>query len=267
MVCPPGGLIESAADASANRCKFKGLSLNRNSQTRMTNDEIRRNTEIRMTNSAIELESAFRHLGFGFLSSFDLRHSSFDSRFMAPMHAKKATGARAFSRSTPGGGPSTIGTMLKLPHTKSCFVCGLNNPLGLKMDFETDGQFVRARFAPRPEHVGFRETIHGGIISTVLDEAMVWAVGVQTKRFAYCAELNVRFLQPARPSEELIVVAELTDNRRNKLFEAKAELQGPRGAIYAASTGKYLPVKVAQQAEMLSDFAESTENLFISRPD
>lgn len=156
--------------------------------------------------------------------------------------------------------------MLKLPHTKSCFVCGLNNPLGLKMDFETDGQIVRARFAPRPEHVGFRETVHGGLISTVLDEAMVWVIGVQTKRFAYCAELNVRFLQPARPLEELMVVAELVDNRRNKLFQAKAELRNPRGAVHAAATGKYLPIKEDYLAEMLSDFAESTENLFISRP-
>ena len=156
--------------------------------------------------------------------------------------------------------------MLKLPHTKSCFVCGLNNPLGLKLDFETDGQIVRARFAPRPEHVGFRETIHGGLISAVLDEAMVWAVGVRTKRFAYCAELNVRFLQPARPHEELMVVAELVDNRRNKLFQAKAELQNPRGAVHAAATGKYLPIKEDNLVEILNDFAESTENLFISRP-
>jgi len=43
----------------------------------MTNDEIRRKTEIRMTNPAIALESGFRHLGFGFLSSFVIRHSSF----------------------------------------------------------------------------------------------------------------------------------------------------------------------------------------------
>ena len=96
--------------------------------------------------------------------------------------------------------------MLKLPHTKSCFVCGLNNPLGMKLDLETDGQIVRARFAPRPEHVGFTETIHGGLIATVLDEAMVWVVGVRTKRFSYCAELNVRFLQPARPHEELLKI-------------------------------------------------------------
>ena len=156
--------------------------------------------------------------------------------------------------------------MLKLPHTKSCFVCGLNNPLGLKLDFETDGQIVRARFVPRPEHVGFSSTVHGGLISTVLDEAMVWAVGVRTKRFAYCAELNVRFLQPARPHEELMVVAELVDNRRDKLFQAKAELQSPRGGVLAASTGKYLPVKEDHLAEMLSDFAESAENLFISHP-
>jgi uncharacterized protein (TIGR00369 family) len=156
--------------------------------------------------------------------------------------------------------------MLKLPHTKSCFVCGLNNPLGLKLDLETDGQIVRARFAPRPEHVGFRETVHGGIISAVLDEAMVWAIGVRTKRFAYCAELNVRYLQPARPLEELMVVAEMVDNRRNKLFQAKAELQDPRGAVHAAATGKYLPVKEDDLAAMLSDFAESTENLFISCP-
>jgi len=156
--------------------------------------------------------------------------------------------------------------MLKLPHTKSCFVCGLNNPLGLKLDFETDGHIVRARFVPRPEHVGFSSTVHGGLISTVLDEAMVWAVGVRTKRFAYCAELNVRFLQPARPHEELMVVAELVDNRRNKLFQAKAELQNPRGAVHATATGKYLPVKEEHLAEMLGDFAENTESLFISRP-
>ena len=153
--------------------------------------------------------------------------------------------------------------MLKLPHTKSCFVCGLHNPVGMKLDLETDGQIVRARYVPRPEHVGFRETIHGGIISTVLDEAMVWAVGVRTRRFAYCAELTVRFLQPARPHEELMVVAELVDNRRNKLFQAKAELQNPRGAVHASATGKYLPINEDTLTELLSDFAESTENLFI----
>jgi len=71
------------------RKKRKGAFHEPSTQIRMTNDEIRRNTEIRMTNPAVALESDFRRLGFGFLASFDLRDSSFDSRFMVPMHAKK----------------------------------------------------------------------------------------------------------------------------------------------------------------------------------
>jgi len=152
--------------------------------------------------------------------------------------------------------------MLKLPHTKSCFVCGLNNPVGLKLDFETDGKTVYARFAFRPEHVGFKGTVHGGIISTVLDEVMVWACGVQTKRFAYSAELNFRFLEPTQPGEELVATGKLTANRRNRLFETAARLENQKGALVATATGKYLPIKGDVLADLLSDFAESTGILF-----
>src|SRR5437667_1987836 len=115
--------------------------------------------------------------------------------------------------------------MKMLPHTRSCFVCGESNPVGLKLRFETDGRIVQARFRPRMEHVGFKQTIHGGLIATLLDEIMVWACAVQTRRFAFCAELNVRFLSPVRPEEELVAVGELVSNRRDKLFEARGELK------------------------------------------
>src|SRR5215475_13925053 len=90
----------------------------------------------------------------------------------------------------------SLPAMQALPHTRSCFVCGEANPLGLKMRFETDGKIVHAKFSPRPEHIGFKGVVHGGLIATVLDEIMVWACAVQTKRFAFCAEMNVRFLNP-----------------------------------------------------------------------
>ena len=160
--------------------------------------------------------------------------------------------------------------MLKLPHTKSCFVCGLNNPIGLKLDLETDGSIVRARFVPRPEHVGFRETVHGGLVSTVLDEVMVWAIGVRTKRFSYCAELVVRFLQPVRPNAEFVAVGELVSERRGRLFEARAELRNSRDDLHATATGKYLPIKGDLEADLLGDFAEGAESLFgeqTRRPD
>ena len=144
--------------------------------------------------------------------------------------------------------------MRTLPHTHSCFVCGESNPAGLKLRFETDGRLVQTRFVPQAEHVGFRQTVHGGLIATLLDEIMVWACAVQTKRFAYCAELKVRYLGVVRPSEALVASGELVANRRDKLFEAKAELRSQAGLALATATGKYLPIKHGQAAELATDF-------------
>jgi len=152
--------------------------------------------------------------------------------------------------------------MKTLPHTRSCFVCGESNPIGLKLRFETDGRIVQTRFVPTPEHVGFKQTIHGGLIATLLDEVMVWACAVRTKRFAFCAELNVRFLNPLRPSEKVLAVGELAANRRDRIFEAKGELRSETGLLFATSTGKYLPIKQADAADMATDFLEDPSWVF-----
>jgi uncharacterized protein (TIGR00369 family) len=140
-----------------------------------------------------------------------------------------------------------------LPHTHSCFVCGESNPSGLNLRFETDGRVVETRFTPRADHVGFKQTVHGGIIATLLDEIMVWACAVQTRKFAFCAELNVRFLNPVRPGTEVIVRGELVVNRRNRIFEAQASVVDSGGVVLANGTGKYLPVKTSAVLDMATD--------------
>lgn len=152
--------------------------------------------------------------------------------------------------------------MKVLPHTHSCFVCGESNPVGLKLLFHTDGRIVQTRFTPRAEHIGFKGVVHGGLISTLLDEIMVWACAVQTKRFAFCAELNVRFLNPAHPNEEVVATGELVTNRRNRLFEARAELKNPKGEILATATGKYMPITDTDAALMSSDFVDDPKWVF-----
>ena len=144
-------------------------------------------------------------------------------------------------------------SMQPLPHTHSCFVCGESNPFGLNLRFHTDGRIVRVEFKPRPEHVGFKHATHGGIISTVLDEVMFWACAVPTKQFAFCAEMTVRFQQPLRPGDTAIATAELVNNRKNRIFEAKAELRNQADALLATATGKYVPVKAADLTELAAD--------------
>ena len=143
--------------------------------------------------------------------------------------------------------------MRDLPHTRGCFVCGESNPAGLKLTLQTDGKLVQTRFVPRTEHVGFKQTMHGGLVGTLLDEIMAWACAVHTRRFAYCAEMTVRFLLPVRPGIEIVIQGEVVENRRNKLFEAKSEIQDLKGNRLATATGKYLPVKPEIIRDMASD--------------
>jgi acyl-coenzyme A thioesterase PaaI-like protein len=61
--------------------------------------------------------------------------------------------------------------MEKQPNSRMCFVCGIDNPIGLKLKFYTDGEErCIARFQPKPEYQGYPGQLHGGIISSLLDE-------------------------------------------------------------------------------------------------
>ncbi len=144
--------------------------------------------------------------------------------------------------------------MKPLPHTHSCFVCGESNPFGMKLRFETDGRMVQTRFVPRAEHIGFKGVVHGGIMATVLDEIMVWACAVPTRKFAYCAELTVRYLQPVVPGAEIVVTGELVANRKDRIYEAKAAAFTTAKVALAEATGKYLPIKAIDLSEMAQDF-------------
>ena len=150
--------------------------------------------------------------------------------------------------------------MEPLPPSKSCFVCGARNLFGLQLRFETDGRVVRTRWIPRQEFSGFTTVIHGGITATLLDEIMVWACGVQTGKFAYCAELNIRYNLPIRPEQPVIATAEMVENKR-RLFLAQGEVRDEQNQLLASGTGKYVPIKDMDYAALLSDFEGKPEDL------
>lgn len=152
--------------------------------------------------------------------------------------------------------------MEPLPHTRHCFVCGIQNPAGFGMHLETDRRVVETRFRFRPEWCGFPETVHGGLIGTALDEVMVWAVGVATGHLTYCGEMTVRYQRPTRPGVDVLARAELVENRRNRLFLARASLLDADGHLLAESTGKYLPLPAELYPRMFADFIGDPSSIF-----
>ena len=133
---------------------------------------------------------------------------------------------------------------LELPQTPGCLVCGRSNPHGLHLSLHVapDTGEVTTTFTPRPEHIGFENIIHGGLLATVLDEAMVWAATWHGKRFCVCGELVTRFKESATVGHPITITAKI-DQARKKLITTTAEVRRTHdNTLLATATGKYVPL-------------------------
>ena len=147
--------------------------------------------------------------------------------------------------------------MEKQPNSRMCFLCGIENPIGLKLKFYTDdeGRCV-ARFQPRPEHQGYPGQLHGGIVSALLDETMGRVYGQQDK-WAMTGRLEIKFRKPVPLDQELTIVGEPTRDR-SRAYEARGEIQLPDGTTLAEGSGMYIyiPDDLIQQTKQELDFWE-----------
>jgi uncharacterized protein (TIGR00369 family) len=143
--------------------------------------------------------------------------------------------------------------LIELPHTRGCLVCGHDNPHGLHLHLNVDqaSGAVSCEFTPAIHHIGFEGIIHGGLLSTVLDEAMVWAATWSGKRFCVAGEMNVRFRQSATSGQPLHVTAAVT-LVRSRLIEAEGAIRDVSGKLLVEATGKYVPLNADRHREFVA---------------
>ena len=124
----------------------------------------------------------------------------------------------------------------KIPSYKTCFVCGDDNPIGLKLQFRRDGKTARAEFTPTKFYQGYSGVVHGGIIATILDEAMGYATRCANMN-CVTASMQTRLRRPALIGEPLIITSSMTENRR-RLVTTKATVSLKDGTAVAEATAR-----------------------------
>ena len=128
-----------------------------------------------------------------------------------------------------------------------CFGCGQNNPIGLKLSFEWDGETAKTEFTPNKLHQGWSGTVHGGIITCILDEAMSYAAYFSGVNCA-TAEMRVRLRRPVLIGEPLVITSHVTKKTR-KLVSTKAAIFLKDGALIAEGTAKHFVIDSNQRED------------------
>jgi acyl-coenzyme A thioesterase PaaI-like protein len=145
---------------------------------------------------------------------------------------------------------------IDLPHTAGCIVCGRDNPhsLGVQNRVNTSTGVVSVDFVPRAEHIGFQGVIHGGVLATILDEAMVWAATWAGKKFCVCGDMSVRFRHSAAVGQSLLITARI-ERYRSKLIQTTGDVHSGE-TLLATATGKYVPVTPERHHEFVGTLIE-----------
>ncbi len=102
-----------------------------------------------------------------------------------------------------------------------CFACGPENPIGLKIKFHCNGDVCTAEFTPNENHVGWENTVHGGIIYSALDDVTA-NVMYQQGRKAHTARCEIRYRQPLFVGETVALKGWI-EKERGRLIVLKGE--------------------------------------------
>ncbi len=127
-------------------------------------------------------------------------------------------------------------TRIKQPNSSMCFICGMQNPVGLHLHiYQIDDETVETTYVA-PEHFqGYPGVLHGGIVSAILDEISGRAhMGADPSdpRFMFTAKLEVKYRRNVPIGRSLHIVGKAGRNR-GKAAEAWA-------GIYDAETNELL---------------------------
>lgn len=138
-------------------------------------------------------------------------------------------------------------TPLQVRVDHGCFGCGAANPHGLHLTFTQDADGVHATFTPLLVHQGYEQVVHGGILSTLLDEAMAWAVAA-AGIWAVTGEMQVRFRRPLHVGEPVSLHGAVTDIRTRAISASGQIVRDEDGQVVATATAFFVRVPAATEA-------------------
>ncbi|MDR2971304.1 MAG: PaaI family thioesterase [Bacteroidales bacterium] len=139
-----------------------------------------------------------------------------------------------------------------------CFGCSPTNPIGLKLNFWEDGEWVFTRWTPDKWYEGYLNMLHGGIQATLLDEIANWVLVVKLGTAGVTKNLNITYLKPVFVNQgEITIRSKLISQEGNSAL-TYAELMDKEGTVRSHAEIDYFvyPPEIAKRKYKFPDYED-----------
>jgi len=133
------------------------------------------------------------------------------------------------------------------PH--NCFACGQLNVNGLHLDLHAADDRCWTELALPRQFEGWEGIIHGGILSTILDEVMAWTL-VDHDLWGVTARLSVDFRRPVLVDVPIRAEGWVVSERRRLVATAADIRDAASGDVLATAEGRYVSVGNDRKREL-----------------
>lgn len=118
-----------------------------------------------------------------------------------------------------------------------CFGCGPANDHGLKMKFYGNDDMIYANIAVPDYLLGWNGVVHGGVLSTILDEGMSWGAIFLTRKFILTKSMTVNYHKPVLVGDMLRVESEIKERISDREALMTGRIFNSKGELSVSSTG------------------------------
>ncbi|MBU2645936.1 PaaI family thioesterase [bacterium] len=129
------------------------------------------------------------------------------------------------------------------------------------MKFFWDGRIIRSKLVI-PQHLsGWNKLIHGGVVSTILDEVMSWAIIYSSQQMVMTKTMTIDFIKPIQIGDEIIAEGQVKEFKTRHEVLVEGSIFDHENQLCARSVGHFVTFS-QKVAKRLGIIAQDTPNPF-----
>ena len=132
----------------------------------------------------------------------------------------------------------------------NCFGCAPENPFGLRMEFFEDGDDIVSYWKPSANYQGWINTLHGGVISTLIDETAGWVIFRKLQTCGVTSKLEVKYKKPLMTTDGTITLRGHISRQMRNIVTIHVTVENGNGELCDEADAVYYTFGADKAKEM-----------------